>query len=101
MVDKQEKRNQERLKRREEREKEERMKRRRVQSHKVMFSATCTYYSLNLCLSTYFIGPDQGAESIEGKEMSFFVYVDFLFHVLIFFMLSVICFFCQVPFSRS
>ncbi|KAI3365617.1 hypothetical protein L3Q82_010701 [Scortum barcoo] len=49
VVDKQEKRNQERLKRREEREKEERMKKR--------------------LSSTYFIGPDHGAESIEGPAL--------------------------------
>lgn len=67
MVEKQEKRNQERLKRREEREKEERMRRRWVPMLKFRWHLQqCVFYCLTLWF--YFIGPDQGAESTEGKE---------------------------------
>lgn len=67
MVEKQEKRNQERLKRREEREKEERMRRRWVPMLKSRWHLQqCVFYCLTL--GFYFIGQDQGAESTEGKE---------------------------------
>lgn len=67
MVEKQEKRNQERLKRREEREKEERMRRRWVLMLKSRWHLQqCVFYCLTL--GFYFIGQDQGAESTEGKE---------------------------------
>lgn len=55
--------------------------------------------------STYFIGPDHGAESIEGKKAAPSVYILMLSVVLIKglsevnYNLCVICYFYQVPFS--
>lgn len=55
--------------------------------------------------STYFIGPDHGAESIEGKNATLSIYILNQSVVLIKglsevnYNLCVVCYFYQVPFS--
>lgn len=67
VVDKQEKRNQERLKRREEREKEEKMKKRWAQTSDVW----CIYAPISIRLLLFHLEPDHAVENIKGKSLPF------------------------------